>query len=129
MSDKSYITAVPAYRVCLDGLAVPLIVGIYLEDNTGKQVLVPSLTNSIDLTVQITNIEGLAHARIKRFSDIGALVPSYLSGVARAGSAILLLLCDTAEIAEGVMQYINEHYDLSLVKRGGTWSHVSEATP
>jgi hypothetical protein len=128
MLGNSQLSAVPAFRVRVEGHYVPLIVGIYLEDTARKSVLVPAVMSSIELASRITKLEGVAHGRIRRLSDIEVLGEKYLAGAARAGTVILLLLCDSPDIAEAMMRYVNSRYDVDLVKHGMAWTHeVREA--
>lgn len=122
MLNNSQQSVVPAFRVCVEGFNVPFIVGIYLEDSNHNRVLVPALTKSVELTSKITKLEGLAHARIRTFADIEVLGAKHLKGAARAGTAILLLLCDSPEVAEALMRYVHSNYDVDLIKHGMTWA-------
>jgi hypothetical protein len=117
MVARQYINAVPAYyATTVDGRTVPFIVSLLLYDTNKKPRITPAVELTIDRTVEITGRKGLATAIIADNDAFSLTARRYIERAIGIDGAIILFRCQSPETAERLMQYLNTHYMLTLVR-------------
>ncbi|MEB0221360.1 hypothetical protein [Pseudomonas sp. AB12(2023)] len=110
------LESVPAYfATAPDGRTVPFIIAILLYDEQRKPRILPSVSKSIDRTIEITGREGLAMATIMDSDDL-VIASKYIERAMRIDSAIVLFRCETPETCERLMGHLNSNYALQMVQ-------------
>ena len=107
---------VPAYYLRVGNRQIPFLVSLLLYDEAGNAKLLPAVETAINKTIEITGCEGLVTAILADNDDIGKLIPRHLEKLMPIEGAILLLRCQSAELAEKLMHYLQNKYELSLIR-------------
>lgn len=115
--NRPYLEAVPAYYAKTDdGRCVPFIISLLFYSKEGKIWFPPAVERAINRAIEITQREGLATATITDKDTFTLTAKRYLERAMTIPGAIVLLSCQSPETAERLMQFLNTHYHLSLVK-------------
>lgn len=111
------IGMIPAYFAkTAGGGCVPFIVTLMLVDRDNKARLPPAVEQSIDRTLAITSREGVATSSVWADTALPTTVPQHMARAMKMPDAIVLFRCQTPELAEQLMTFLSENYQLSLVK-------------
>lgn len=109
----SNLEYIPAYYIEYCGKKIPFLVSLLFVDDNKQIKLPPVVEKSINKVCDITCRETLAYIKISEF-DKQKLEHCFFES--DKNNAILLFLCFTVELAENLMCYFKENYNITLIK-------------
>ena len=113
----SQIKSIPVYVLHnANNEKLPFLIGLPMQDEQGKPILLPCVTKAINRTLEITGRIGLITQTIMLEEYIKQVIHRSVPQAIALTNAVLLYSCQNAQVAENLIAQLLGMYRITLLK-------------
>ena len=113
----SQIKSIPVYVLHnANNEKLPFLIGLAMQDEQGKLILLPCVAKAINRTLEITGRTGLITQTIMLEEYIKQVIHRSVPQAIALTNAVLLYSCQNAQVAENLIAQLLGMYRITLLK-------------
>lgn len=113
----SQIKSIPVYVLHnANNEKLPFLIGLAMQDEQGKPILLPCVAKAINRTLEITGRTGLIKQTIMLEEYIKQVIHRSVPQAIALTNAVLLYSCQNAQVAENLIAQLLGMYRITLLK-------------